>query len=119
MARNESILARMVRCGLPPAVLMAAVQILPHVAFAQSVSAPLTVGAVVVRSCSVETQRTAPLSSVAKPVTSTGQTVKIRCGANTVVYPPQPGSAPSLMSNKDVRPVVSATPDGRIVTIQF
>jgi hypothetical protein len=98
------------RLGLAgPLVFAAAVLTVagPSDAHAQATtgSASMSVGATVVRSCSVET--------------SAGEPVRIRCGRTTIIYPLQPGSAPMPRDGRVAGPSVSSAPNTGTVTIQF
>jgi hypothetical protein len=78
-------------------------------------SAVMSVGATVVRCCTIETA-----GAVTQGAKESGtDAVKIRCGSSVATYPPQAGLTPASSTAKDAPPLVSATPDGRALTIQF
>jgi hypothetical protein len=87
----------------------------------QRTSAPLSVSATVVRSCTVEQVRVPTLpsgpSSTGQPVPPSGPAYRLRCGQQTVTYPVQPGS-PTVVG-KSAPATVAGSADGRGVVIQF
>jgi hypothetical protein len=87
----------------------------------QRTSAPLSVGATVVQTCTVEEVRVPALpgdSSRLDRVPSPGPTYSIRCGKQTLRYPVPPGSQATPLS-KGAPVTVATTADGRAYVIQF
>jgi hypothetical protein len=90
------------------------------VAQGQRASAPLSVGATVVQTCTVEGVRVPALPGTASPTdrATPGPTYSIRCGKQTLNYPVPPGSQVGPLS-KGAPVTVATTPDGRAYLVQF
>jgi hypothetical protein len=87
----------------------------------QRASAPLTVSATVVQTCTVEGVRVPalpPASSSADRVGTPGPTYSIRCGKQTLTYPMPSGSQATPLST-GASVMVAQTPDGRAYVVQF
>jgi hypothetical protein len=87
----------------------------------QRASAPLSVSATVVQTCTVEGVRVPTLPGTSSPADRTntpGPTYSIRCGKQTLSYPLPSGSQATPLS-KGAPVVVARTPDGRAYVVQF
>jgi hypothetical protein len=88
----------------------------------QRTSAPLSVSATVVQSCTVEDVNVPELPNEASPggrtPTVPGPSYSIRCGKQRLVYPAPPGSQARPLA-KGAPVTVALTADGRAYLVQF
>jgi hypothetical protein len=87
----------------------------------QGMSAPLSVSATVVQTCTVEGVRVPALPGTSSPAdrpSTPGPTYSIRCGKQTLSYPAPSGSGATPLS-KGAPVTVALTPDGRAYIVQF
>jgi len=117
----RSVLHRFETGAAVPAALVLLATAAPAAAQGQRTSS-MTVGATVVRTCTVEQVRPSlpetpsPAAPGQTPMPTPGPTYRLRCGQQVVNYPVQPGTA---VPTAKAPAAVAGSPHGRGLVIQF